>query len=342
MSLDTEREESIGSIVYKHRALGRVVEGAILFVAPFRTRSGRPTSFWCSRVHLQTKRGLYSLILRVTIFFQMNATPVRVVSATTITYTCILAASRYLSWPTTDPRTNLKAISSAHSILTTALGLTALLGVWTIDTDFTTPDTIVKSDVYLDDTQNHLIVGKSALGNNVTGIETGYLLYDNIALLLVVQRELQSSITGAFAHLVRKEPLLVVHHLGLLTAFGTLQVYVAKGRERGIWIIVALMLMRASDPVLHWRWWRRKRTGRPDARLDLLLAAVFAICRFGTLGWVLTAYGKHHNLRPWTAFMKQRVICKAGTATLSGLNAVWLATLVRNTTRRLLHNRSAR
>ena len=265
----------------------------------------------------------------------MDASPVRVVSATKITYSCIFAASKYFSCPTNDLRANLKAISSVHSVLTTLLGLTALLDVWSVDGISERSDKTIANQHLLDDSQNHLIVGKSSLGNAVTSFETGYLLYDNIALLLVTQSELKSSSLEAISHLVRNEPLLVIHHVGIAGGLGILQTYISKGQERGIWIIVALILMRASDPVLHWRWWKRKRTGKPDVRLDLLLAVVFAACRFGTVGWILKSYGDYHKLSPWTAFSKQRLVCQVGTGVLSALNAIWLASLIRTTIRRL-------
>ena len=269
----------------------------------------------------------------------MDASPAHIVSVTAVTYSCIFAGSNYLSWPTNNPRANLKAISSAHSVLTTALGLKALLDRWPVEVDSAGSSIHHSSSRYLDDTRNPLIAGRSLLGNAVTSFETGYLLYDNIALLLVTRSELQNgasrSMGAALSHLIRKEPLLVIHHLGILAGLGILQTYITQGRERGIWIIVAFILMRASDPVLHWRWWRRKQTGRPDARLDLLLAAVFAACRFGTIAWVLKAYGDYHNMNPLQAFLKQRIVCKAGTGTLVGLNALWLTTLLRNTGKRL-------
>ena len=272
----------------------------------------------------------------------MDDFPARVVTATAATYACIFAGSQYFSWPTENPRANLKAISSLHSIVTTAVGLAALLESWPVDTTADSPSHKA-SNRYLDDRQNPLISGRSNLGNAVTSFETGYLLYDNIALFLVTRSEVRNSFSSpsvaALSHLVKKEPLLVVHHVAILSALGILQTYIAKGNERGIWIIVAFILMRASDPVLHWRWWLRKSSGKPDTRLDLLLAAVFAICRFGTITWVLRAYGSHHNLDAWNTFNKQRLVCKAGTGTLFGLNALWLAILLRNTGTRILRDR---
>ena len=273
----------------------------------------------------------------------MDASPAHIVSLTAATYSCLFAASRYSSWPTHNSRANLKAISSLHSVATTAIGLAALLDAWPVAEEPAISSVYTSSKKYLDDSRNPLIAGRSLLGNAVTSFETGYLLYDNIALLLVTKSELQNganpSTAAALSHLVQKEPLLVIHHLGILTGLGILQTYIAQGRERGIWIIVAFILMRASDPILHWRWWRRKQTGRSDARLDLLLAAVFAACRFGTVRWVLRAYGDYHNMSPWQAFIKQRIICKAGTGTLVGLNSLWLATLLRNTGRRLFRRK---
>ena len=141
----------------------------------------------------------------------MDANPISIVPATTITYSCIFVASKYFSWPTHDLRANLKAVSSVHSVLTTLLGLTALLDGWSVDGNSGRSDGTIKSQNYLDDSQNQLIVGKSSLGNAVTSFETGYLLYDNIALLLVTRSELKSSSLEAISHLLRNEPLLVIH-----------------------------------------------------------------------------------------------------------------------------------
>lgn len=274
---------------------------------------------------------------------QMVYSPTKIVFTTAATYSFLLAGSWLASWPTKDSRANLKAISSVHSLVIIAFGVAALLDKWPVDVDSWRCGKDLSKHEYLDDTQNPLIFGESSLGNAVTGFETGYLLYDTIALLYVTQRELPNGskrkAAVAISQLARNEPLLLVHHIALLAALGILQVYIACGRERGVWIIDAFILIRATDPVLHWRWWVRKQTGKHDIRMDVLLIVTFAACRFGLLGWVLKAYGDHHHLNAWTAFMKQRMICKTGTGALFGLNAVWLAMLLRNTAKRLLRER---
>lgn len=185
----------------------------------------------------------------------MNASSVRIVTATAASYSCIFATSSHLLWPTSDSRANLKAISSIHSLLSTVLGVRALLNIWPIEEDQPSSSGDVQTETYLDDSRNPLIAGKSTLGTAVTRFETGYLLYDNIALPLVTQSEIKrdckSLLAATISHLLHNEPLLVIHHVGILSGLGTLQSYIRSGDERGIWIIVAMILMRASDPVLH-------------------------------------------------------------------------------------------
>lgn len=129
---------------------------------------------------------------------------------------------------------------------------------------------------------------------------------------------------------------MMTHHLALLLSLGMLQVYINKEAERGIWIIVAFEIMNASTPFLHLRWWARKRTGKDDWRLDALLGVVFAASRLGTILWIVKRYAAFHKMDSLEAFSRQRLICKAGTASLFVMNAAWLGSLLYQSISRLL------
>lgn len=240
----------------------------------------------------------------------MDYEPFQIVAASFTTYGSIFAGTRWSALRSRDSRTNLRAISSGHSFLTTLAVIYALNCRWPIRNDELKKSSELESP-YLDDCTNPMIHGQSRMGNAITSWETGYLLYDTLSLLCM-------------SH---KDPIMLGHHFTLIGALSTLQVYIAKHRQRGMWIIVAFLIMNATNPILHWRWWQKKRIGRNDIRTDLLFSISFAICRFGTVAYVLSQYGKFHNIGIWEAFWRQRAVCKIGTATLLSLNAFWWVSL---------------
>lgn len=247
--------------------------------------------------------------------------PLPVVSLATLTYSAVFTILQRVQ-PRNHNDYNLNHLHDAHSILTTAASLYALSQDWplTVKRDATSSTT-----TFLNDQQNPLIFGKSQLGNFITSWETSYLLFDTFAKLdstLPLHRRLLD--------LARQRPLTLFHHLALLSALGVLQVYIARDRERGVWIIVALMLMNASTPILHWRWRQKKQNGKTTLAADALLIVVFAACRMGLPRWVLRQYGKFHGIGPWEALDAQRSVCKIGTGVLVGVNAIWWLILVRN------------
>lgn len=252
----------------------------------------------------------------------MASDPLPIVSATALTYTSLLAGSQWLHL---DYNTASKAVSSFHSVISSVASVYALSRPWKIQAK-AAPGTPTS---YLDDSTNPLIFGYSRLGNAITSCETGYLLYETIRK---VSRQLQTvpkdKAQNAFLLALRKEPLMMTHHFSLLLALGILQVYISKERERGIWIIVAFEIMNASTPFLHLRWRARKRTGKDDYRLDLLLALAFVATRLGTILWIVKRYAAFHGMDLLDAFSRQRLICKAGTAGLFVMNAAWLVSLL--------------
>lgn len=252
-------------------------------------------------------------------------------SLSAATYTAALNVLERSSLGSGNPIADSKALSDVHSLFTTVGGLYALSKPWSrASHGATSPAT------YLDDRRNPLIWGRSSLGNAITSWETGYLLFDTIHKLLLQYRGTSAQdggvprrLANAFVAVSKKEPVIWFHHLALLGALSGLQVYTARGRERGVWIIVAMMLMNASTPVMHWRWRQIKRNGKSSLKLDVVFALVFAACRFGVVFYVVRKYAKYHGLESWEAFRRQRAICQLSTASLVVLNGVWWSLLLK-------------
>ncbi|KAJ9663957.1 hypothetical protein H2201_005439 [Coniosporium apollinis] len=233
-------------------------------------------------------------------------------------------------------RLSIKAISALHSAVTAIIVLYALRpSRWTNEVALSTSSKAGQGN--LDDSGNPVIRGRSSLANALTAWETGYLLYDTGALIYEIKQKRQlNSSSAALKSLAKSSPVLLAHHLLLAAALGYLQTYTAAGHERGVWVIVAFLLMNASNPVLHIRYWIRERRGRPSLIADALLMLAFAAFRFGTVGWVLKRYGDYHGLGPWQAFLRLRRSCQIGTAALVGVNGVWWLMLVKSIVRRAL------
>ncbi|KAI6839858.1 hypothetical protein KC340_g3051 [Hortaea werneckii] len=262
--------------------------------------------------------------------------PLGLLGLSTASYGVILASSRRVVPTDQDPRLFLNTITDVHSILTSAAVLYALSQPWSV-THATTPS---PHPYLLDDGLNGMIHGKSILGNAITSWEAGYLIYDTVAVaLLRYKRRPDESLLKSLLRFSSREPLTFGHHLSLTVALGCLQFYIVQGRERGVWIINAFNLMNASTPILHWRWLHRHRTGNNDLKLDALLAATFAACRMGLIIWVLGKYGEFHGIGAWEAYVKQRWICKLGTAALFVVNSAWWLTLMKGIAQRVLQKR---
>jgi TLC domain len=260
-----------------------------------------------------------------------SSIPIQVVPVSIVTYSIICRLLlRGTKQGVVDVR--LRAISAAHASVAT---LVILLALSASPLRFPAPTGLVTHrgpkytlDGNLDDTGNPLIKERSSLANAVTAWETGYLLYDTWALVRSANPT-SSGFVESIGAAARKQPAIFGHHLALSSAFLFLQHYIYRGRERGIWIIIAFLLMNASNPLLHARWWMRQQD-RASRRLDITFAVVFAVSRFGLVGWVLQRYAVYHNIGAWDAFKKLRSPCQAGTSTLVGLNALWWMILVKN------------
>jgi hypothetical protein len=257
--------------------------------------------------------------------------PLRVLPASIVTYG---VAHRILS-RCASPGSKmmlLEAISGAHAA---GMTLATLLALRQSPLHFysnqTRGELHYRSDGNLDDSKNPMIQEQSDLANAITAWETGYLIYDTWGMV-----QYSSPTSGIFRSIsaaAQSNPFEFAHHTGLATALLYLQYYIWKGNERGIWIIVALTLMNASTPLLRIRSWAAHQ-GKRSKTLDVAFAVSFALSRMGVIFWILQRYGAHHGLNAWSAYLKLRLPCQAGTGAIFGLNTAWWLLLLRSMARR--------
>lgn len=258
------------------------------------------------------------------------------VSASTVIYS-LISHILLRSAPRGSIQARLKGLSAVHATVVTPIILLALSAspLHTRDGTGIRPGSgsgpKYASDGYLDDSENPVIQEQSDVANALTAWETGYLLYDTWAMVHYAQP--RRSFIASAATVAKSQPALFGHHLLLSAAFMYLQVYIMRSRERGIWIIITFMLMNASNPLMHARWFLR-RAGRSSRLLDVVFAAVFAATRFGTVAWALQRYGAWNGLGGGQVFSKLRRPCQVGTGALLGLNALWWAVLLRGIVKR--------
>ena len=89
-----------------------------------------------------------------------------------------------------------------------------------------------------------LITTHSTLGNSITAFEMGYLVQDAVILILAARLRARARGGGLVKEI--NWGVLGWHHAGLSSALAVLQWYIARGREKGIIVILMLMLMNAS------------------------------------------------------------------------------------------------
>jgi hypothetical protein len=82
-------------------------------------------------------------------------------------------------------------------------------------------------------------------GNSLTALETGYLVQDAVILILAARLRTRGQGRKALVKQINWR-VLGWHHVGLASALGMLQMYIARGQEKGILVILMLMLMNAS------------------------------------------------------------------------------------------------
>ncbi|KAF2490052.1 hypothetical protein BU16DRAFT_169294 [Lophium mytilinum] len=287
----------------------------------------------------------------------MKPSPWTTVVLTAASYALILRALSPAPTTLATLRSNNRKLSATHSTITTTLALYCLrYSSWDLPDSTPSPSASQGSPkqpidpsttprtTHLDDSHNPLIQSRSTFANYITSFETGYIIHDILALLYssYLSRSLPRSLLRAPAYLAQDAPIFFAHHVALIASLGLLQTYIAKGREKGGKIILAFLLMNASNPLLHARWFVRQRTGRADKRVDVAFAAVFAASRFGAVAWVLSNYGAFHGLGAWEAYKRLRWQRRSGTAALTGFNAVWWVLLVSKIAQREVLERRVR
>lgn len=243
-------------------------------------------------------------------------------------YPCIL---RLLSGPQPSSlqlTSSIKSVSTLHSSLVTLIAIHVLTREqWRPTNDSSSPHVAPVVKGYPDDSSNPTIQGRSELANAITAVETGYLLQDTVILML--EAKLRSH-GGA----INVDKTMLTHHLGIGTALLILQYYIARGRERGIYIIVQFLLMNASTPMLNLRWYIK--TYRPDWKRGRLVAdsafvAAFYSARVWLVGKILRDYGAFHGWGALDTFRYGlRLPCQLGTGSLWLANVGWWSVLVWN------------
>jgi hypothetical protein len=185
-----------------------------------------------------------------------------------------------------------------------------------------------------------IITTRSELANALTAIETGYLLQDSIMLLLAAQskqvllnKKISSSrdARGTLRGLNLRH--LGWHHALLGSAFVVLQIYIARGREKGILIIAAMLLMNASSVPGTVRWFLLNF--RPDLKqiirvVILVYLVSFAVFRVGLVYYILKVFGEQLHISALDAFLRLRLPCKLGMSSLAVVNTFWLISATRS------------
>jgi len=180
-----------------------------------------------------------------------------------------------------------------------------------------------------------IITTRSEFANAIVALETAYLLQDS--LILFYASKLHRRADGTTKGLNIKH--LAYHHAGLSVALGILQVYIAQGREKGVLIIVMMMLMNASSP------WGTLRsflvTFKPDARRAIMITTVvyltiFGTCRVYLVYYILNVFGAQKGRNAFEAFVKLRWHCQFGTGAIAVVNTAWLILGVSNFAKRYL------
>lgn len=209
---------------------------------------------------------------------------------------------------------SIKHISTLHSSLVTALAIYVLKDAsWRQEHS---PDP--------------LIAARSEFANAITAIEAGYLLQDSVALI----REARLGGAAAGRTSQNLDKTLLTHHVGIGTALLVLHYYIARGKERGIYIIVMFLLMNSSTPLLNLRWYLRNfaRDRRKAVYVaDVAFVAAFFVARVWLVWRILREYGRYHDWGAWDTFWNGlRIPCQMGTGALFVANLGWWVVMCQN------------
>ncbi|KAG9237303.1 TLC domain-containing protein [Amylocarpus encephaloides] len=169
-----------------------------------------------------------------------------------------------------------------------------------------------------------LIATRSALGNSIAALEMGYLVQDAVILILAARLRTRERGKGLAKEINWR--VLGWHHAGLSTALAMLQWYIARGREKGIMVILMLMLMNASTPIgtLHWYLVNfQPSRGRAIMVANAAYLLMYGVFRVSIVPWILHVFGSQTGYSAMEAFLKLRMSCLLGTATIGISNSIW-------------------
>jgi hypothetical protein len=251
-------------------------------------------------------------------------------AATSTIYPLIL----YTSLPTHPSPVRLaqsrEAISIVHCTLMTALSLACLR-----QSSISSLLTRLPSNSDIPDRDLPIITQRSEFGNAITALETAYLLQDSVVLFYAsrVARRAGQGSTAKGLNITH----LAWHHAGLSAALGLLQVYIARGREKGVLIVVMMMLMNASSPFGTLRWFLVNF--RPDARWGIIFTTLaylvtFGVCRVYLVYYILASFGAQKGRSALEAFVRLKWHCQLGTGAMGIVNSAWFVIGVSKFTRR--------
>ena len=191
------------------------------------------------------------------------------------------------------------------------------------------------SDDEMPDRDLSIITTRSEFANAITALETAYLLQDSV--ILFYASKLHRRAGGSTKGLNIRH--LAYHHAGLSAALGVLQVYIAQGREKGVLIVVMMMLMNASSPFGTLRWFLVNF--KPDARRMIMITTVaylttYGLCRVYLVYYILNVFGAQKGRSALEAFVKLKWHCQLGTGVMAVTNTAWFIMGVSNFVKRCL------
>ena len=179
-----------------------------------------------------------------------------------------------------------------------------------------------KSDVDLP-----IISYRSEFASSITALETGYLLQDFLILIWALRLHRQARGKGSKPLKGLNIRHLAWHHSFLVCGLSILQWYIARGKEKGLVIIIMMLLMNASSPIGTFRWYLANF--RPGYKRAIIIASVsyvamYGLCRVYLIHYILKIFGAQRGQSAAQAFARLRIPCKLGTGAMSVVHSTWL------------------
>jgi hypothetical protein len=225
-----------------------------------------------------------------------------------------------------------EAISVFHCSLVTALSILCLQrssagALLSPGSSARSPITSFQSPLPASDADLPVITYRSEIANGITALETGYLLQDSLILFWADRLHRRARGGGVKPLKGLNIRHLAWHHSFLVCALGVLQWYIARGKEKGILIIIMMFLMNASSPIGTLRWYLvnfRPGYQRAIMAANIAYLAMYGLCRVYLIYYILQIFGAQRGLSAMQAFARLRTPCKLGTGTMGVVNSTWL------------------